>query len=93
MKPFEELSHLGRIRRVRRLAQAALNAYGLPNAEMQFLKQAGNTLFRVREAHPDPTDPDNLFAPGQYLLRIHQPGYQAPEAIESDTIYMICRWL
>jgi hypothetical protein len=30
MKPFDDLTYHGRIRRMRQLAQAALNAYGLP---------------------------------------------------------------
>jgi len=84
MKPFEELSYLGRIRRMRQLAQAALNAYGLSNVRFQFLRQAGNTLFRVNEANPTLTTKPELYTQGQYMLRIHQPGYQTAEAIELD---------
>lgn len=84
MKPYEELTYLGRIRRMRRLAYSALSAYGLTTASFRFLRQAGNTLFRVFEANPGPDLKDDLYIPGQYMLRIHQPGYQTPEAIELE---------
>ena len=86
MKPFEELSYLGRIRRMRQSAQAALNAYGLSNVRFKFLRQAGNTLFRVNEANPTLTTKPELYTQGQYMLRIHQPGYQTTEAIELELL-------
>lgn len=52
MKPFEQLTYLGRIRRMRQLARHALNAYDLTDMHLQFLRQVGNTLFRVNEAYP-----------------------------------------
>ena len=62
---------------------AALEQYEVGDAYFQFLRQAGNTLFRVRTVDlPGITDAGDLFEPGQYLLRIHQPGYQEVEAIE-----------
>ena len=93
MKPFEELSYQGRIRRMRQLAQVALNAYGLPDARFKFLRQAGNTLFRVNELNPGPSSKVDLYIQGQYLLRVHQPGYQAREAIELDLALLagMCR--
>jgi Ser/Thr protein kinase RdoA (MazF antagonist) len=93
MKPFEELSHLGRIRRMRQLAQTALNAYGLSDVRFKFLRQAGNTLFQVNEASPSLTTKVDLYTPGQYMLRIHQPGYQTAEAIELELSWLaaMCR--
>jgi len=88
MKPFEELSYLGRVRRMRQVAQAALNAYGLSGARFTLLRQAGNTLFKVNELNPT-SAPGNAFdRPGQYLLRIHQPGYQTREAIELELAWL-----
>jgi len=83
MKPYTELSYLGRLRRMRLLAQHALAAYGMGTARFRLLRQAGNTLFRVYTVGEAPTAGD-LFEPGQYLLRIHEPGYQAPDAIELE---------
>jgi len=78
---------------MRQLAQGALNAYGLADARCNFLKQAGNTLFRVNEAIPAHTTKAELYVPGQYLLRIHQPGYQTPSAIELELAWLaaMCR--
>jgi Ser/Thr protein kinase RdoA (MazF antagonist) len=93
MKPFEELSYRGKIRRMRQLAQSALNTYGLSDARLKFLRQAGNTLFRVYEASPTHVSKTELYAPGQYMLRIHQPGYQTPDAISLELAWLaaMCR--
>ena len=93
MKPFADLSYLGRIRRMRQMAQVALNAYGLTDARFKFLRQAGNTLFRVNEASPASSPRAELYTPGQYMLRIHQPGYQTTEAIVLELAWLaaMCR--
>jgi len=82
MKPFEKLTHRGRLRRIRHLAQAALDEYDLGVRQVRFLRHAGNTMFRIVEANPGPAREDSeLFADGEYLLRICQPGYQTTGAI------------
>jgi Ser/Thr protein kinase RdoA (MazF antagonist) len=93
MKPFEELTHQGQIRRLRRLAQFALNSYDFSDTRLKFLRQAGNTLFRVTEASPTFITKADLYAPGQFLLRIHQPGYQTPTAVELELEWLasMCR--
>jgi Ser/Thr protein kinase RdoA (MazF antagonist) len=93
MKPFKELAYLGRIRRMRQLAQVALKAYGLSDVPFKLLRQAGNTLFRVNEANPAPTTKAELYTQGQYMLRIHQPGYQTTEAIVLELAWLaaLCR--
>lgn len=45
MKPFDELSYRGRLRRLRKQAQAALDAYGLSDAKVKFLNYSGNTAY------------------------------------------------
>jgi Ser/Thr protein kinase RdoA (MazF antagonist) len=84
MKPYKELTYLGRVRRMRQFARYVLNAYDLADIRLKFLRQVGNTLFRVNETNPTTITKSNLFAPGQYLLRIHQPSYQTPAAIELE---------
>jgi len=78
---------------MRQLAQAALNAYGLTDARFTFLRQAGNTLFRVNEAGSTSAPRAELYTPGQYMLRIHQPGYQTTEAIALELAWLaaMCR--
>jgi hypothetical protein len=84
MKPLEELTYLGQIRRMRQLARQALNAYDLTDVHLKFLRQVGDALFRVNEAYPTLSTRPDVYAPGQFLLRIHQPGYQTPAAIELE---------
>ena len=78
---------------MRQLAKVALNAYGLADTRLKFLKQAGNTLYRVNEASPSHTTKAELYTPGQYMLRIHQPGYQTPEAVALELAWLaaMCR--
>ena len=93
MRQFEDLSRQGRIRRIRGIARAALDAYGLSDARLTFLEQAGNTLFLVNEPDPVPTGKPDLYKAGQYVLRVHQPGYQTPDAIELELTWLsaMCR--
>jgi Ser/Thr protein kinase RdoA (MazF antagonist) len=89
MKPFDELTRLGRIRRMRQLATVALMRYGVDEARFHLVRQAGNTLFRVKTSNlPSPEAPDGLFEEGQYLLRVHEPGYQEPEAIDLELTWL-----
>jgi Ser/Thr protein kinase RdoA (MazF antagonist) len=89
MKPFNELTRLGLIRRMRQLAIVALTRYGVDEARFYLVRQAGNTLFRVRTSNlSSPEAPDGLFVEGQYLLRVHEPGYQEPEAIDLELTWL-----
>jgi Ser/Thr protein kinase RdoA (MazF antagonist) len=89
MKPYDELSYLGRLRRMRQSAEAALGEYGLNKARPKFCMQAGNTLYRVYDSDPESAQlNDDLFEPGQYLLRIYQPGWQTCEAIELELAWL-----
>jgi Ser/Thr protein kinase RdoA (MazF antagonist) len=89
MKTYEELTYLGRVRRMRELARVALADYGLAGARFTFVRQAGNTLFRVYAPDQTPaTTAKDLFWEGQYLLRMHQPDYQTPDAIELELAWL-----
>lgn len=89
IRPYQELTYRGRLRRIRQLAATALPGFGIGQARFDLLRQAGNTLFRVRTADlPAAQAPDGLFEPDQYLLRVHEPGYQEPEAIELELSWM-----
>jgi Ser/Thr protein kinase RdoA (MazF antagonist) len=81
----ERLTRQGRLRRKHQLARRALEAYGLADASIGFVRDAGNTMYRVRTATASSAgQADDLFVDGQFLLRVHQPGYQAAEAIELE---------
>jgi len=89
MKPFEDLTRLGRLRRMRQVAETALEEYDLAVTRVHFLKHAGNTMFRVVEAKPGHAgETGGLFVDGQYLLRIHQPGFQTADAIAVELAWL-----
>jgi Ser/Thr protein kinase RdoA (MazF antagonist) len=74
---------------MRTLASAALTSYGLGGAHFYLVRQAGNTLFRVWAPRPPAEETaDDLFEQGYYLLRVHQPGYQEPEAIQLELAWL-----
>ena len=47
MKPYNDLTRLGRLRRLRQLGEVALDAYGLSGARLTFIQYEGNVTFRV----------------------------------------------
>ncbi|MGD8456734.1 MAG: phosphotransferase [Anaerolineales bacterium] len=71
MKAYNELSRRGRLRRLRSLAEVALQQYGMEGAKLTFTHYEGNVIFRV-----DVTDSVNqrgqssLYVPNRYNLRI-----------------------
>jgi Ser/Thr protein kinase RdoA (MazF antagonist) len=73
---------------MRELASLVLAEYGLQDAPFKLVLQAGNTLFRVYGPAPSPAPDDDLFEPGQYLLRIYAPGWQPPEAIRLELAWL-----
>ena len=94
MKPYDELTYLGRVRRMRQLAHVALDTYGLGGMRFKLVRQAGNTLYRVYDAGAAlEGEGGDLYEPGQYMLRIHEPGYQDAAAIELELAWLsaMCR--
>lgn len=90
MKPFHELTRRGRARRYRQLARLALAAYGLEDAGLTFIRDAGNVTFRVAPASPPPfaTGPVGRWFRDHCVLRLHEPGYQTAEAITSELAWL-----
>ncbi len=71
MKPYHKLTRLGQLRRIRKLAESALGAYGMEQAKITFLRHFANTTYRVdlpnSTPHQMPTSP---YLPNRYLLRV-----------------------
>lgn len=85
MKPANELTRIAKIGKFRNLAGHALAAFGLQDARLEFLTIAGNVLFRVYAPSPPPLASESYpFKPGQYLLRVHDPGAQSSDAIRLE---------
>ncbi|MEA3439764.1 MAG: phosphotransferase [Chloroflexota bacterium] len=83
MKTFESLTYLGQVRRLRKLAQAALDDYGLAGARLTFIARSENTTFRVDTPDP-PKAADDAYVAGRYVLRVHRPAYQTLESLTSE---------
>jgi Ser/Thr protein kinase RdoA (MazF antagonist) len=81
-QPFTSLTHRGQFRRLRRLAQAALERYegfgGNGGATLTPLRHLENTTFRV-----------TVPATGErFCLRIHRSDYQTSDAIRSEMAWL-----
>lgn len=89
MKPYNELTHRGKMRRMRRLAAVALEAYGLPATPLRFFVDNGNIIYRTEVPFASPSqEPSGLYAGTRCALRIHQPGYQSARAIASELAWL-----
>jgi Ser/Thr protein kinase RdoA (MazF antagonist) len=89
MRPFEDLTYSGRLRRFRKLARTALDAYGLSDARLKFISYHGNVIYRVdARRQKQPASQDRRYAPGRYVLRIHMD-YHSAAAIRSELRWLI----
>ena len=71
MKRYDELTRLGLLRRLRELATAALDAYGLTGARLTFQQYSANVVFRVdAPGHVPFRDEQSLYVPNRYALRV-----------------------
>lgn len=77
MKPFYELSAKGRIRRLRVLALAALQEYGLDVSGLRFMSDGWNYVFRVETASGE-----------KCVLRISRPGKYGPADVYSEMLWL-----
>jgi len=87
MKTFLELSRRQRLFRLRKLAQTALDLYGLGEARLRFIQYFENIIYRLDV--PGAGEDRNAFDPyypGRYLLRIHASG-------DTDAIASELTWL
>jgi Ser/Thr protein kinase RdoA (MazF antagonist) len=88
MKPYEQLTRLGRIRRLRRLAEKTLDSYQLAGAKLTFQHYEGNLVFRTDAStiHDPHYIPDPAYVPHRYNLRIHTSSNI--EGIRCETIWL-----
>jgi Ser/Thr protein kinase RdoA (MazF antagonist) len=70
--------------RLRKLAERALEAYGLQNAKLKFHTYTGNGIYKVIVK-----EKSKSFDPGLYTLRLHQPNYMRPEYISSELEWLL----
>ncbi|MBI9046079.1 MAG: phosphotransferase [Anaerolineaceae bacterium] len=77
MKPFEELTALGQVRRLNKMAQMAIKQYDLEVRKISSLWQLFNALFRV----------DTLDG-RKYVLRINLPNLRSLPEIRSEMTWL-----
>ena len=92
MQRFEDLTRGGQVRRMKRLAQAALTAYDLGDVQITPLMHFFNTTFRLDScAHLEKARKED--GPSQvgerYVLRIHRPGSQDARTIQSELLWLL----
>src|SRR5438105_11219814 len=81
MRRFEDLTRGGQVRRMRRLAETALAAYDLGDVHLTPLMHFFNTTFRIDASSGE-----------RYVIRIHRPGSQDTETIQSELIWLLALW-
>src|SRR5438045_3724031 len=81
MLPFDRLSDAGRVRRLRRVANAALRQYAIAPGQVLPIREGECMTFRV-----DTRDADE--SRERYVLRIHSPGYQTAATIRSELAWL-----
>jgi Ser/Thr protein kinase RdoA (MazF antagonist) len=77
MKPFDHLTRLGKVRRLRAVALEALTHYDLDVTRMTLLSMATNTLFRVYDAGGD-----------AYVIRLATPGWRSDEDLRAQVMWL-----
>lgn len=68
-------SYLGQVRALRRTAQAGVEAFGL-SGKLSFIHHGENTTWRLKGND------------GEFLIRIHRPGYQTESTIRSELLWL-----
>jgi len=87
MKNYNELTRLGQLRRLRKLAEVSLDEYGLTGASLTFQHYEGNVIFRVDVAGSSLDGNENsLYVPNRYNLRILS--MNDPEATLSELTWL-----
>jgi Ser/Thr protein kinase RdoA (MazF antagonist) len=67
LKSYSDLTYLGRVRRLREVAAAAIREYRLEPARFRLIRVAGNVLFRVLAPGSGGGNSDPRYEPDQYL--------------------------
>jgi Ser/Thr protein kinase RdoA (MazF antagonist) len=87
MKPYQELTRLGQLRRTRQLARVALEAYGLGGARLTFVQYFANITYRVDAPGPAlQGDGSGVYVPNRYLLRVLSTNYW--EAVQGEMTWL-----
>lgn len=87
VKPYDQLTRRGQLRRIRQLAETALHHYGLGGARLTFLRYFANVTYRIDlpgQIHP--VDYGSPYLPNRYLLRVLLSGDR--EFAEGEMVWL-----
>jgi len=92
VKDYMELTQRGRIRRLRSVAESALEVFDIHSADTVFRLNHATAHVSFRVQAPG-TTPKRLrhsgqFVPDRYFLRLGQPGYQTTDVVESESLWL-----
>ena len=75
------------------MAEKALGEFGMAGARFKFVRQAGNTVYRVTAEGLIEKPKSRFYEPNSFVLRIHHSSEQTTEAIalELDWLASACR--
>jgi Ser/Thr protein kinase RdoA (MazF antagonist) len=89
VRAFAELTYLGQVRRLRRLAESAIRDFGLEGARLSLVNHGENTTYRVDVAGALSAEAaSSPYVGNRYLLRIHRTGYQSGASIISELAWL-----
>jgi len=84
LKTYQQLTHSGKLRRLRNLASLALAHYGIEQAELTFLSHVSSPVLRVDLAAPIASIQGTRF-----VLRIHNPEELSPAMLRSELQWLV----
>lgn len=70
---FQALDFRGQVRVLSDMAKEAVNFWDFPNSSVKFINHGENATFKVTDSKG-----------GEYLLRLHRPGYHSLNAIKEE---------
>ena len=88
MQAFTDLTATGQVRRLRRLAKAALTKFGIDYKKFSLIQHGENATFRVDTLSNAGSHADAAFVEGRYVLRIHRPAYHSKQQLQSELLWL-----
>ena len=91
MKAYDDLTYLGQVRRLRRLAERAVPLFIPGDVRLTLIQHGENTTYRVDVSDTDAAPADltgSPYAENRDLLRVHRTGYQSADSIASELAWL-----
>lgn len=84
---FNTLNYDAQVERLHKLAQEAMGAYELPDADFELLSYTNNAVYHIIDRNP------RYVREAHYVLRLHRPGLKRLEWIRSELTWLTAiRW-